>query len=222
MADLEVGMIVELPMNMGSGPFLTPVRGGKRPLEILYQRLEKIVPLKDMVFLAGHDDAHIPYGNFMAERGLFLFRTDEPCISTQLMRAAAARRMRTVVRVNACHTFADPEFLREMLDLHKRIKAAHTYMEGAPAWLGGEIFSGGELIDAHIIAERENRPGEQPGGILRSMKEQFLIGTYRPAVPRRWKSLNISLAEQSSAALLIEAVRRARDPLAVTYRDFLE
>ena len=218
--DVELGMIVELPLNLDSAPFLTPVRNGKCALEILYGRMEKIVPLKDIVFLAGHDDGHIPYGNFVAEKGLFLFRTHEVFVSTRLMRAAASRRMKTIIRINACHTFADPELLTGMLEMHKQSNSGFTWMEGAPAWLGGEIFGSGELIDSHLIAETEGRISEQPGDVLRTRLNEYKFATYKPAGRRRWKNINLSLADRSSAALVYEAIRRAPDPMTVTLRDF--
>ena len=222
MFDVETGLIIELPLEMSSDVFLTPVRGGLNPLEILCGRMEKVVPRKDMVFLSGHDEKHIPYGSYLAGKKLSLFRTDVQSASERMMKASSMRRAKTMIRINACHTFADPELIQGMVDMHCQLKAAYTRLEGPPEWLGGEIYSGKELIDAHLIAVGEDRKDEQPGDILSSKKEKFIIGTYKPSVRGSWKNLNLSLAGRQSAAALFEVIRRAPDPMTVTYRDFLE
>jgi spore coat polysaccharide biosynthesis protein SpsF (cytidylyltransferase family) len=219
MPDPEISIIIELPWEIDSKVFLTPVRDNKCPLEILYERLSKIVPPADMIFLTGHEPHHLPYGNFAAVRSLFLFRTYEDGRLHQFNRAISSRRMKTAIRVNACHVFADPEILAEMLEFHIKQKVMHSYLEGVPDWLGGEIFQRSDMIDAFVGAEKQERLGEEPGLFMRSNKELYTTAAYKPKIRGHWKNVDLSLA--TSPGFTIDTIKRAPDPIAVTYRDFL-
>ncbi|MFA6451661.1 MAG: hypothetical protein WCX65_19475 [bacterium] len=222
MPDPELAIIIELPFEIDSSIFLTPVRDNKCPLDILIERLKKIVPSNDMIFLTGHESHHVQYGSFSAMNGLFLFRTAEPGRLVQFVRAASSRRMKTAIRINACHVFADPELLKGMLDFHNKQSVAYTCFDGIPAWLGGDIFERADVIDAFVLAEEFNKLDEDPAQFILSQSESFKTASYRPKVWGRWKNVSLSLDTPASAAVLIESIRRAPDPLSVSYRDFLE
>ncbi len=222
MPDPELAIVIQIPTEMPNEPLLTPVRDNKCPLEFLYERLAKVAPVSDMIFLSGHEPHHAPYGNFSALRGLFLFRTDERGSFRQLVRAASGRRMKTLIRVNAAHTFTDPEILLGMLEFHQKQNVAHTYLEGVPAWLGAEIYQRTELIDAFMAAEALGRLDDLPGDFIRSQNELFKTAVYKPKIRGRWKNVELSIEKPASTAFTIDTIKRAPNLLSVSYRDFLD
>ena len=219
MPDAELAIIIELPWEIDSSVFITPVRDNKSPLEILFQRLSKIVPLSDMILLTGHEPHHTPYGNFAAIKGLFLFRTDTEGRFSQLNRAISTKRMKTAIRVNASHVFADPEILAQMVEFHQKQNAMYTYLEGVPEWLGAEIFQRANLIDAFMMADEQGNLDEQPGMFMRSRQDLYKTAAFKPKIRGRWKEVDLSLA--TSYAFTVDTIKRAPDPFTVTYRDFL-
>jgi spore coat polysaccharide biosynthesis protein SpsF (cytidylyltransferase family) len=222
MPESELAIIIHIPAEMPNEPLITSVRDNKSPLEILYERLTKIAPVTDMIFLTGHLPHHAPYGNYAALRGLFLFRTDESTIFRQIVRAASGRRMKTLIRVNAAHPFTDPEILQDMLEYHMNMNVAYTYLDGVPDFLGAEIYQRGELIDAYVRAERLELLDEQPGAFIRSQPELFKTAAYKPKIKGRWKKIDLSLDNPASTGFTIDTIRRAPNPLTVSYRDFLD
>jgi len=109
-----------------------------------------------------------------------------------------------------------------MLDAHLKQRAMHTYLEGVPSWLGGEIYQRADLLDAFTTADRLSRLDSQPGEFIRSMPDKFKSFAHNPRISRRWKRVELSLANPASAAIVKEVIMRAPNPIAVSYRDFIE
>jgi len=41
-----------------------------------------------------------------------------------------------------------------MLAFHNKQNAMHTYLEGVPEWLGGELYQRASMIDSFVAAEK--------------------------------------------------------------------
>jgi spore coat polysaccharide biosynthesis protein SpsF (cytidylyltransferase family) len=221
MPDPDLSILIEIPTGSAIEPLITPVRDNKCPLEIQFERLTKVAPKNAMILLAGSEPSHKPFGKLAALHGLFLIRISETVNFKRLVHAASSRRTKTLVRVSAAHTFADPDILLGMLELHRKQKTAYTFLEGVPDWLGGEIFERAELIDAFVAADMVGRAEDQPGVFFRSRKETFQTAKYQPKIRGRWKNIELSLENPASAALTIETIRRSPNPATVSYTDFL-
>ncbi len=221
MPDPELAVLLEIPQDMESDLFLSPVRDGKPPLTFLCERMKKIVAPVDIIVVTSNKPWHAPFGTYVAMQGLFLYRTDEVSPTHIVARAAASRRPRTVLRVNACHIFTDPELLLELHDFHRRQSCHYTAFAGVPQWLGSEAIGTAAAMDVFMYAEQNGLVGREPSELIKADSKRFKSMEYRPKISGRWKPGELSLGNPASAKALLDKLLSAPDPVAVSYRDFL-
>ncbi len=221
MPDPEVAVLLEIPAAMDPDLLLMPVRDGKPPLTFLCERMRKVVSPLNIILVTGNKPHNAPYGNYVAAHGMFMYRTDEVSPTHIVARASASRRPRTVLRVNAGHTFTDPELLLDLHDYHRRQSSQYTTLAGVPAWLGAEAVDSVAAMDVFMYAQQNSLTGREPGELIRADSKRFTSFEYHPKISGRWLPGEVSLLNPDSAKAVIDKLLSAPDPVAVTFRDFL-
>ncbi len=220
----EPVILIDVPLEMGGDPYLTPVNDSLTPLDILMSRMQELAPLDRIVLCTGRMRYHSVFNRFAATRHITLYPTNEPYIMKRIMAAVAISRADTIIRVSANHVFADPEMLRILLNLHSQHKTAPDYstLLNAPDWISGEVIETFAVQRAwDEIKGHEEFKTIQPKAFFNSRIDDYGVLKHRAPIRGTWQMTEMTLATQEGHAAIIEAIRQARNYEDITFKQFL-
>ncbi len=220
MLEPDVHIMLDITPDSVIEWLLNPVREKTSPLSLMISRFKKIAAPLNIVLIGGHRPEENPLGNFAALNGVSLFRTYATEPIKRAMNASTSRRAKRLVLVDARNTFVDTDIIEKLVEFHDKQKSSYSYTENLPEWLRAEIFDGPALIDAFMMAEKDDSLDMRPGTYMLKEKNTFKSSGFRPNVGRKWKNGPYSLTDQQAAALVFSAIRSTADPSAISINDF--